>query len=168
MLTRNHRQEALCRAYIQAVAGRCGMSVSQPFIDYGIDLTLNDIESSKGAHAESGFKLDVQAKSTIRAGKDDGLLWYDLDRRSYDVLRQPRPGCPRILVVLSLPADESRWLTQSEEELVLRGCAYWLSLRGRPPLPNRRSVRVSIPRANVFSPEALKAVMARIKAREEI
>ena len=168
MLTRNHRQEALSRAYVQVIAARCGMSVSLPNPDYGIDLTLNDIEDFGGWHAESGCKLDIQAKSTARAGKAADVIAYDLDIRSYDVLRLPTARHPRILVVLLLPIDESRWCSQSEEELTLRHCAYWLSLRGRPPSTNRKSVRLSLPRANVFSVEALRTIVSRIKAGDEL
>ena len=131
-------------------------------------LTLNDIEDFGGWHAESGNKLDIQAKSTTRAGGTADGIRYDLDVRSYDVLRLPTARHPRILVVLFLPLDESRWCTQSEEELTLRHCAYWLSLRGRPLSTNRKSVRISLLRANVFSAEALRTMMSRIKAGEEL
>jgi hypothetical protein len=163
VLTRNHRQEALCRAYVQAIAARCGMSCSVPSPDYGIDLTLNDIEEMGGGLAESGYKLDVQAKSATRAAVAEDAIRYDLPAQAYEVLRQPAVGCPRILVVLVLPRDEARWSGQTEEALILRHCAYWLSLKGHGPTANRRSVRVSIPRANVFSVEALHGLMARIK-----
>ena len=143
------------------------MSVSLPTLDYGIDLTLNEVEDFGGWRAESGNKLDIQAKSTTRAGGTNDVIQYDLDRHSYDVLRFLTTGNPRILVVLCLPIDESRWCSQSEEELILRHCAYWLSLRGRPPTTNRKSIRLSLPRANVFSAEALRALMSRIKAGEE-
>jgi len=37
---------------------------------------------------------------------------------------------PRILVVVTVPAVAQEWLSQSEEEMVLRHCGYWISLRG--------------------------------------
>lgn len=47
--------------------------------------------------------------------------------------RSFRFTCPRLrircILVLVLPDDEARWLDQSLEELVLRECAYWVSLR---------------------------------------
>src|SRR5437899_878490 len=115
LLTRNHRQEALCRAYVQAIAARCGMSlgISQP--DYGIDLTLNDIEIIDGRRSESGHKLDVQAKSTVAAMGRTGTIYYDLDAKAYEMLRRVIPGRYRILVVLVLPRDERMWTDQTEE-----------------------------------------------------
>jgi hypothetical protein len=157
LLTRNHRQEALCRAYVLAIAARCGMSASVANPDYGIDLTLNDIVVSGDHRAESGYKLDIQTKSATLASLSQATVRYDLDVRSYETLRQPKAGSPRLLVVLLLPEDEKDWSVQSEDELILRRCAYWLSLRDRPATANRRSIRLAIPRANVFSIEALQA-----------
>jgi hypothetical protein len=168
VLTRNHRQEALCRAYVQAIAACCGMTTSTPQPDYGIDLSLHDVERRKGRHEESGHNIDVQAKSTSQAGVSDSVIRYDLDVRSYDLLRRTRPGTPRILVVLVLPEEETLWSTQTEGELVLRRCAYWRSLRGKGPTTNRRTVRVTIPRANVFSVTALRTLVKRIKTGERI
>ena len=40
MMTRNHRQESLCRAYVLAIAAQAGLTWSRPQEDYGIDLSL--------------------------------------------------------------------------------------------------------------------------------
>ena len=166
MLIKNHRQEALCRAYLQAIAGRCGMSSSVPYPDYGIDLSLHDIEVRGNWRNESGYRLDIQAKSTTAANADSTLIRYELRVKDYEQLRDPAAGCPRLLVVLVLPEEESEWLAQSEDQLLLRRCAYWLSLRGFGPTTNRRTVRVLIPRANVFSVEALQNLVMSYKAGE--
>ncbi len=163
MLTRNHRQEALSRAYVQAVAACCGMSSSTPLPDYGIDLSLHDILLVSGRRVESGCKLDVQAKCTTRASVQRDHVRHDLEVASYNALSLVTAGCPRILVVLVLPAKEADWCSQTEQELVVRHCAYWLSLRGREPTTNRKSVRVLLPRSNVFSIKALKGIMERLK-----
>jgi len=167
LLTRNHRQEALSRAYVLAIAARCGMSASVSNPDYGIDLTLNDIAVSGDHRAESGYKLDIQAKSATLASLSRENVRYDLDVRSYETLRHPNVGSPRLLFLV-LPEDEKDWSVQTEDQLILRRCAYWLSLRGRPATTNRRSIRLAIPRANVFSIEALQRLMARIKAGEDL
>jgi hypothetical protein len=168
LLTRNHRQEGLCRAYVQAIAARCGMSTSLPSPDYGIDITLNDIAITGRRRYESGYKIDVQAKSEVRREVVGEHFRYDLDARTFDLLRHAAPGCPRILVVLLLPRDEAQWTKQTEEALTLHHCAYWLSLKGQGPTRNRRSVRLQIPRRNVFSVEAVAALMSRYKAGEEL
>jgi hypothetical protein len=148
---------------VQAVAARCGMSFSTPNPDYGTDLTLNEIEPRGRQRYESGFKVDVQAKSTTQARVGPTHVLFDLEVRAYEHLRDPRAWNPRILVVLVLPEEEAEWTSQTEAELVLRRCAYWLSLKDRAPARRRKTVRVRVPRANVFSAEALRALVAGFK-----
>ena len=71
------------------------------------------------------------------------------------------------LVLLVLPAAQTDWLMHSEDRLELRGCAYWLSLRGFAAVPNTSSVRVSIPRQNQFTPAALTRIMEAIAKEED-
>jgi Domain of unknown function (DUF4365) len=164
VLTAAHRQEGLSRAYVQAVAARCGMSYSCPTPDYGIDLSLHEIVVEGARRFESGYRLDIQAKSTTQSRVEPAAVRYDLEVAAYDTLRSARVVCPRILVVLVLPADESQWLSLSEDEMILRRCAYWLSLTGSRPTTNRRSIRLRIPRTNTFTVESLQGILARIKA----
>jgi hypothetical protein len=169
LLTRNHRQEALSRAYVQAVAARCGLGCTllRDFA-YGVDLTLHDISRKGRRYTESGFKLDIQAKSLAGGVLTETHAVYDLSVPAYDDLRDPYLGCPRILVVLVLPEQEQDWTTQTEEHLLLRRCAYWMSLKGYPPTENERTVRLPIPRTNVFSIASLQLLMAKVRAREPL
>ncbi len=171
MLTRNHRMEALSRAYVQAIAARCGLvcSTTREY-DYGIDLTLHLVQRRERQYAEAGFRLDIQLKATVETKvvlTTDGVS-YDLDARAYANLRDPTVTDNRILVPIVFPADESLWTNQDEGQLAIRGSAYWLSLRGRPPSMNRRTVRLTIPRANVLSVEGATALMDRIRRRVDL
>jgi hypothetical protein len=168
VLTRNHRQEAMSRAYVHAVAGRCGLGCSFREYDYGIDLTLHDINRRGRRYFKSGFKLDLQAKSATAENRNATHVLYDLSAANYEDLSDPNVGCPRILVLLVLPADETSWTGQTEEHLLLRHCAYWLSLRGLVPTSNRRTVRVQVPRANLFSVESLQGLMDKVRRREPL
>ena len=69
---------------------------------------------------------------------------------------------PRILVVVLIPETPEDWLTQSEAELCIRGCGYWISLRGKPKTQNTNAVTVAIPRTNQFTVAALQSIMERI------
>lgn len=163
MLTRNHRQEALSRAYVQAIVAQAGLSYSVPSIDYGIDLSIRAIEVRGNRRTDASIQLDVQLKSTTRAVVGGDHLSYDLSVRDYDNLRDTRPRCPRIVVVLVLPADEALWVSQSPAELTIRHCAYWRSLQGLPAVPASRTTRIEIPVANVFSVEALQGSIQRLR-----
>jgi hypothetical protein len=47
-----------------------------------------------------------------------------MEVKTYDDLRDPGVGCPRILVLLVMPEDESAWTEQSEDHLLIRKCAF--------------------------------------------
>ncbi len=163
MLTKSHRQEALSRAYIQAIAARCGMSCSFRDFDYGIDVTIHEIKRRGGRYTESGISLDIQAKSLCGPSPPEADLLYDLKVKNYEDLRDPENPKTRILVLLLLPDDESEWTSLNEEQLIVRRCAYWRSLMGHAPTTNKDTVRVAIPRRNLFSVEALQDIFTAIR-----
>jgi hypothetical protein len=166
MMTRAHRQEALCRAYVRAIAAQAGWICSEPEQDYGIDLCLRAVRVRGHRHADASGQFDVQLKSTTRATVTDTEVLYDLEVKNYEDLREPGENCPRILVVLVMPEDETQWLSQTVEELVLRHCAYWISLEGHPTTRATATIRIAIPRNNVFSVEAVDGILTRLRERQ--
>jgi hypothetical protein len=70
--------------------------------------------------------------------------------------------------LLTLPGDEKDWIAQDEDGLILRKCAYWMSLRGMPESPDVNTVRLAIPRANVFSAPALRELINKVRAGEPL
>jgi hypothetical protein len=166
-MTRNQRQEALSRAYVQAIAAQAGLSHTPRATDYGIDLSLYVVARRGSRYVETGMVLDVQVKSTTRAGIEPGAVVYDLDVKSYDDLRDPAAHNPRILVLVVFPRNSAEWLAQTEEGLTIRRCAYWLSLQGREPTRRGRTVRLRIPRGNVFSPAGLRGILEHLRVRGE-
>lgn len=124
MLIRSHRQEALSRAYIQAIASRCGLNCSFREFDYAIDVTVHHIQRRENRYVESGFNLDIQAKSTFKAPVKDHEVIYDMEVKTYNDLRDPDVGTPRILALLVQPEGEMDWTAATEEHLMLRRCAF--------------------------------------------
>jgi hypothetical protein len=167
MMTRNHRQEALCRAYVQAVAALAGVGIGTPSPDYGVDLSLRLIRRQGHRHQDARVQLDLQLRSTTLANVSESGVRYDLDVPTYDFLRQPS-RIPCVLVVLVLPEDEVMWLSQSVEELVVRHCSYWTSLLGVEPTAATSSVRITIPREQLFSVEAVRAILNRLAQGEPL
>ncbi len=168
MLTEQHIREGLSRAYILAVAHRAGFNCSMREFDYGIDGTFHEIARIGSRHVESGFKIDFQAKASSSANlatlRDDALD-YKLEAKSQRDLAMTA-GTPRILILLLLPDDAATWLTTSEDALVLRRCAWWMSLRCQALTPNEQRVTVSIPRAQRFDVAALRSMMQRVREGE--
>jgi hypothetical protein len=72
----------------------------------------------------------------------------------------------KLLVVFRLPADENEWLRLSEDQLVMKKCAYWVSLRGALEVTGQESTTVRVPRKNVFSPDAFREI-AKTRSLEE-
>lgn len=166
MMTRNHRQEALCRAYVQAVAALAGVGTSKPDPDYGIDLSLRNIERRGSRRMDGRLQLDLQLRSTTRGNVSETIVSYDLDVRTHEFLRE-KSLIRCVLIVLVLPDDETIWLSQSPDELIVRHCVYWISLRGVEPAMATSSVRIAIPRVQVFSVQAVRAIMDRLQQGEE-
>jgi hypothetical protein len=94
----------------------------------------------------------------------DEVIRYPLVVKNYNDLRVENIHTPRLLVVVVVPEQLDNWLTQSQQELCLKYCGYWVSLRGKPPTENQTTITVSIPRQNIFNVEALKNLMQQIGA----
>lgn len=154
------REEGLSRAYVYAVATIAGYTFSEANLDRdGIDLRI---------HA-GGFMspaIGLQLKATIRLGEpgQDGNYRYDLCIEDYRRLIEPSQT-PRYLVVLSLPEDENKWLGVSDDEFVIRHCAYWISLEGMGDSENSRTKRIRIPTRNRFDPDALRELIEQSRRR---
>jgi Domain of unknown function (DUF4365) len=59
-----------------------------------------------------------------------------------------------------MPKSETSWVNVTIARLMVRRCAYWVSLQGLPDLPDgQESKTVEIPIANVFDVDALKTLM---------
>ncbi|MGL4555537.1 MAG: DUF4365 domain-containing protein [Gemmataceae bacterium] len=168
MLIRSHRQEALSRAYVQAIAARCGLACGSRDFDYGIDLTLHTVRRAGGRYVDGGVCLDLQLKSTTGAALTPSHVLYDVEVKTYDDLRDPAVICPRVLVLFVMPEAEAEWTDQTEDHLLLRHCAYWMSLRGMPGTPNTATVRVAIPRTNLFSVGGVRRLMERVERGQEL
>ena len=84
MMTQGHRQEALCRAYVQAVAAQAGLLWGKTEPDYGVDLSLRSVGIQENRRRDVGVQIDLQLKSTTRAVVTDTEVRYDLDVQTYN------------------------------------------------------------------------------------
>ena len=152
-LTVPDQKEALSRAYVRAVAARAGFATADPDFDRdGVDLRIQAGGAMRPA-------LDLQLKATVNLGEPHGGNFrFPLNRRNYELLRI-ETQTPRLLVVFNMPRDQSEWMAITTTELVLRHCAYWLSLKGCEETDNRSSVTVRIPSNNLFDVNGLHALM---------
>ncbi len=156
----NQQKEQFSFAYIRAVATVAGYKVTREEVDDdSVDLTIS--ETGGGGTVRSP-KLDLQAKCTENPNSENGALSFDLKVKNYDDLRRDNVLVPRILILVVVPTNIDDWLRQTDSELTLYRCGYWVSLRGRPETTNTSTVRVELPRIQIFSVDSLRDIMSQI------
>ena len=153
LLSSADQEEALSLVYAKAVAAHAGYVTAKRDYDRdGVDLQIV-------AGGQMRPALDVQLKATSTLSESgDSVVRFPLKVGNYDLLREPTM-IPRLLILLDLPNDSDRWVTITDDELVLRHRAYWLNLRDAEETLNRWTVTVSIPRENLFTVESLRDLM---------
>lgn len=166
--SKNKRQEQFSIAYVRSIASVAGYKVIR--VDE-IDENSVDIQIDQKGISESSIYpqyeiLKVQAKCTYdKKPSSDGNLHFSLSAKNYDDLRA-QTGTPFILVVLCIPTEnEDNWLIEGDDSMTLYNVAYWMSLRGYPPLPesateyNNRKTTVYIPTVKRFNVKGLREIM---------
>lgn len=167
-LSQPNIESELSYAYLHGVASRAGMSCrdgNRHEDNNGIDALLTAWLPCGNPYTEVDIK--VQLKATIAEPTDDGQNYeYRLKGvNRYNDLRSETISIARILVVLFLPRDAAEWLHHSPEQLALRRCAYWQSLRGAPDI-SADSALIKLPKTQVFSPESLIELAGRLSRRD--
>jgi hypothetical protein len=169
-LTDNNVESELSYSYLHAVASFCGAAVSEANRhedNSGVDAKITAWGPFENGGYLNEVDLKVQLKATVKQPtRSNGKLSYQLAGiERYNDLRAQTTATPRILVVLFLPEAKEDWLQASAESLVLRRCAYWVSLRGAPATQNRSSVNVYLPETQMFHPAALGQLLTQLSHR---
>lgn len=151
------KMEQFSRAYVAALAAQAGCNSARPEIDEdSVDLELS-MKNISGCKRSRG-KLEMQLKCTHAADRSKDEIVFALPVKNYNDLRADVME-PRLLVLVCVPEDCDDWTEQTEDQLCLHHCAYWLSLAGMPETNNTESVTVHIPRNQIFSVEFLREAM---------
>ena len=161
-MTPNMQMEQLSLSYIRAVAANAGYNVTRPETD--MDSVDGLIASDSGQRP----RIEFQAKATTRDVLRAGEVHFPLPIKNYNDLRIGAPMIPRILIVLLMPAATTDWLTQTDEELCQRHCAYWHCLEGSPAVASRQSVTVRLPLEQRFSGNQLDGLMGKVERGEPL
>ncbi|MDX6699599.1 MAG: hypothetical protein QOE65_2996 [Solirubrobacteraceae bacterium] len=150
----NSRKDHFSRAVVRAVAATAGVGASVPELDQNSD----DIKfEAPDTPAGPGAQLDAQLKCSQNLDPSGDEVSYDLDVKNYVDLSWPTDALyvPRILILVHVPADPSEWLDCDPDRIILKRCAYWVSLAGSPPTENTSTVVVKVPTEQVFDAGAL-------------
>lgn len=172
-LSSNDIESELSYAYLHAVASIAGAGCevcTRHEDNRGVDARITAWGPFSGANYLEEIDLKIQLKATTAAPiVNNGNISYFLKGiNRYDDLRRETIAAPRILVVMFLPENNSDWLNISDEQLILKKCAYWVSLRGAPDSGNGSGATVYIPQIQLFTPENLQDICARLSRRESL
>lgn len=157
----NRQKEQFSNAHLTAVVAAAGYNVYKPQVDD------DSVDWGIGARGGRGTirspRMELQLKSTSRDIVREDHVAFPLEMKNYDELRFQDYQVPRILVVVILPEEVQDWISQSEQEMLIRHCGYWLSLRGEPEVSNQETITVHLPRDQQFTVDALTDMMRRIE-----
>jgi len=157
----SRKKEQFSNAFIAAIASKCGFRMSKPDVDDdSIDWTLS---GKGGSGSVRSPKLDIQLKCTALELGIENDFSFDLKVKNFNDLVPSHVMVPRILVVVLVPESENEWLEQTEEELKIRRCGYWVSLRGESESTNASSVTIRLPRNQMFDPDGLNTIFGRLE-----
>jgi len=155
----NLQKEQFSFAYIRAVASVAGFFTYKPESDInGVDLI---IARKGGGDTYKSPMLGISAKCTSQDIITNNDVKFEMEVLHYNYLRE-RSLVPKILVVVHVPKETDKWISQTETSLSMYNCGYWLSLRDSPATENPKNIVVPIPRSNKFSVTNLREIMTKI------
>ena len=134
-------------------------------------LPVKDVlRRDSGRFVYSGINLDLQIKSTCSHREDADSIIYDLRNKNYnDLIDVKSHATKKILVVFIMPKNKDEWLSQDINSLILKKCAYWVYLGGKPKVRDSESTTaVKIPKQNIFSVDTLNRLMTKIQNGEDL
>ena len=166
MITDQHRQEALSRAYVQAVSGAAGVNahIGSEF-DYGFDGQFKPVKIRNNRRVESGFHLDFQLKCTTRWETRGDQIVYDLEAKTYNDLVDRDPAATgAVLILMCVPNDPLERMSFEERQMTLRHCCYWQTFAPGPAI-SQTTKRVFLPRSNLLTADGLISILENERVR---
>ena len=150
--------------YISALCAVAGISFDLPrHDDDSTDAIIKKLITLKdGRKCESILRIQLKSTSAVSQYREmDDSIVYSLKVKNYNDLRR-MSTTPIILAVLILPEDSSEWLRWTEEELMIKGRMYWMSLVSAPEIDNVSSVSVHLPKQNCVNSDTLLELLEKI------
>ena len=127
-----------------------------------------DVVIKKVIELECGSKfnaqISIQLKSTSSTSQytmGEQVITYRLKVKNYNDLCAAS-AMPSMLVLFILPEDTNAWINWNEEELMLRGQMFWLSLQNEVRSNNLDSVSIKIPKANRLNKDSIEGLLYKV------
>ena len=152
VLDQKNHQGLYGEHFVQFLAAAAGYGSIKPNPDRGIDLFITDDRSLPVAVAQ------VKSWSVPRS---TGRTWHypNLTEKQYNVIAGD-PAVPAYLFIVVVPKEAQHYVHVSEQQLLARRAAYWVSLVGRPRFdnPSDSRVRVNVPCDNLLTVDSMAAL----------
>ena len=171
MITKQHRQEQLSRAYVHVVAAHAGLIFETASTDYGVDGSIRVVQRREGRKLLfCGHSLDVQLKATTDWIFDNDEVLYDVEAKTYndivDRFNEPR-GTPMVHILMCLPKNEVDWLSITTEQLILRHCCFWCCFGGTRT-KNNATQRIRVPRSHILDQTSVGDLLEKVRRGEAL
>lgn len=165
-------ESELSYAYLHAVASQIGVNcrmANRHEDNNGIDAVLTSWGPFTGTYfSEIDLKVQLKATRVNKKEKNDMYTYFFDGEKRYNELTGTGFPAKRILIVFFLPEDPEKWLRVSQEELILKKAAYWVSLAGKPATANKSGQTVYLPKTQLLTPESLSDIFNRISKAKNI
>lgn len=163
-------KEELSINYISTISSIAGISYQTIRRDEdstdGILRKVISLENNGKFNAE--LRVQLKCTSSINLYTDDeNVITYKLKVKNYNDLCMPATS-PIILGLLILPDEKDEWVKWTTNELMIKGCMYWLSLANKTPSDNAGTVTVKINKKNVLNQESLHILLEKIAKEEDL
>ncbi len=162
----------LSHAYLQAVTAHLGAGcnrVTTPTDNMGIDVKVDFCGNwSTNPDAFRRVPVSIQLKSTstnYTVIKDK--IGYSLKVEQYNkyIERCSEPDFFLILLmVLPEEKDYQTWLELTPDQLIMKKCMYWNTLKGASPENTNLDKTIYFPQKNLFTPESLRNIILPVFA----
>ena len=149
-LNPNDQKEQISLAYLYAISALAGYGCQE-----GPRQDRNTVDAFVWP-GERIYNINVQLKATASPKWHEDGLHIQLSCRTYNALRTAMGAA--ILVVFELPSEKGLWFECDVEGLLMRKCAWWLSLKNCPAIDTASRV-VTIPKTHHLDVDELKRLM---------
>lgn len=145
--TRQHVIADLSVNHVERIMLEAGHASLRLTTDYGYDIAMTTFDA--GGFTEPGLVL-FQLKASDNLSESAGFFTFDLDIRDYNLWRVER--MPVILILYDAARKKGHWLDVQE---------YFRDDSSRQPRKGAKTVRVRVPREQIFNRRAVSVMRMR-------
>ncbi len=146
-------------AYLHALTAKVNFSMSkyEEEVDgMGFDFTVfnHSVGTKRTVHSEAS-EIKIQLKGTTCSSTS--MFKDDVDCVKYNLTSElPTFGFNHYIFIVQVLEEENieKWLEFSDQELILRKCAYFYKI----PNPGQPKGWITIPKTNLITPESFKGL----------